>query len=129
MLEEDYLVYINALGKNSEKKYVYEFYFGGVDFFWIVDADIKPASICNLGVPDEGVYSNVRILKCDIKLDLAKNNPCFSYQDCISSIIPVAWESLDGYEEYPENGRLILPFGLSIDDVEKKLSVRDLSFE
>ena len=128
-MEDEYLVYANSLGKNSENKYVYEFYFGGAEFFWVTDAEIKPASICNLGVPDEEVYSMVKILKCNIKFDLAKNNPCFSYQDCISNIIPVAWESLEGYEEYPENGRVVLPFGLSLEDVEKKLSVRDLAFE
>lgn len=121
------LVYVSALGKNSNNEYSYEFYFSDDDeHFWILDADIKPASLCNLGIPDKSVYDFVKILKTDMRFDLAKKSSCFSFLDCKDRVIALVWENIDGYSEYPDSGRLIIPYGLEIDEVEKMLAVRNL---
>ena len=64
-----------------------------------------------------------------MKLTLAQNQSCFSMQDCIDGIIPVAWEDIRNYEESPEEGRLIFKYGTNIDDLEYELSIRGLNFE
>lgn len=126
----DNLVYVNKLGINVDQKYIYEFYFSSDhELFWIIDADIKPASICNMTVPDKSTYDYVKILKTAIDLNVAQRNNCFSYQDCKDMVVPVAWENIDDYEEYPEPGRIVLPFGIDHDDVEILLYDRGLNFE
>lgn len=124
-----YLVYVNLVGKVSFDRYEYEFYFSDEpDIYWMIDAHVRPASICNLGIPDKSVFCETRILKTDIIFGVAQKNTSFSFQDCKDKIIPVAWECIDGYDEYPKN-RIVLPFGLHISEVEKILSDSDLQFE
>lgn len=126
------LVYVNIIGKNSINQYIYEFYFtddSKIENFWLIDADIKPAVICNLTVPEKTVYDAVKILKTEYLLNVAQRNSCFSFQDCKDGIIPVAWENIDDAEEYPEDGRLIFPFGFEIEYVEQTLNRRELTFE
>lgn len=126
----DSLVYVNKLGINVDQEYMYEFYFSSdPEFFWITDADIKPASICNLTVPDKSTYDYVQVLKTDIDLNVAQKNNCFSYQDCKDMVVPVAWENIDEYEENPESGRIVFPFGIGLGDVESILYNRGLNFE
>lgn len=123
------LIYVNIVGKNSDNEFVYEFYFSNdIDMVWDVDWDVKPAVICNLSVPQKVNYNTVRLLKTDILLNVAQKNSCFSMQDCRDGIIPVAWEDIDGYDEYPD-GRIVLRFGMELSDVEDKLSLRSLIFD
>lgn len=123
------LIYVNIVGKNSDNEFVYEFYFSNdIDMVWDVDWDVKPAVICNLSVPQKVNYNTVKLLKTDILLNVAQKNSCFSMQDCRDGIIPVAWEDIDGYDEYPD-GRIVLRFGMELSDVEDKLSLRSLIFD
>ena len=127
---EQYLVYVNRLGINSDNNFTYEFYFSDdVNSFWMTDADSKPAYSSNLTVPEKSEYDEIEILKTEIIFDLAKNSTCFSLQDCKTNIIPTAWENIDNYDTYPEAGRLVFPFGISKQDVEIKLAKRDIAFE
>jgi hypothetical protein len=50
-------------------------------------------------------------------------------QDCKDGIIPIAWENIDGYDEYPEEGRIVLAFGVELKNVEQMLNKRSLMFE
>jgi hypothetical protein len=125
----DKLIYINSLGKGYDNMFIYEFYVGETEGFWMMDFNVRPSGICNLGVPEKDSYNELKILKTQIKLDLAKNSSCFSYQDCIDKIISIGYENLDSYEFYPEDGRIVLQYGMLIDDVEAILANRDLTFE
>lgn len=124
------LIFINKLGKNSEDTYTYEFYFSEEpEMAWGLHWDDKPASLNNITMIEKQNYDFVKMLKTNINFDLSQKNSCFSMQDMKDLIIPVAWENIDGYEEYPENGRLVFQFGVSETDVELKLAKRDLAFE
>jgi hypothetical protein len=126
------LVYVNIVGKDHDDQYIYEFYFDDestIDHFWIIDADIKPASICNLSIPDKQMYTVIKTLKTKFILNVAQKNSCFSFQDCKNGIIPVAWENIDNADEYPEDGRLVFPFGCNLCDIERIISRRDICFE
>jgi len=124
------LIYVNIVGKNSNNEFMYEFYFSDeAEMAWGIDWDSKPASICNISVPEKMEYDKIKVLKTDIPLNVAQKNSCFSMQDCKDGIIPIAWENLDLAEEYPENGRFVFPFNTSLNDVEMSLALRDLAFE
>lgn len=124
------LIYVNKLGQNSEDTYTYEFYFSEEpEMVWGMHWDNKPASINNITTIEKQNYDFVKILKTTLNFDLPQRNYCFSMQDMKDGIIPVVWENIDGYEEYPDNGRIVFPFGMSQTDVEIKLAKRDLAFE
>lgn len=120
------LIYVNPLGKNSNSKFVYEFYFSeSPDDVWGIDWECKPASICNLDIPIIGI-DEIRIVETDLMFNVAQKNSCYSMQDCKDQIIPVVWENIDDYEEYPEPDRVVFHFGQDIGDVEKMLTSRDI---
>lgn len=124
------IIFVNKLGKNSEDTYTYEFYFSEEpEMVWGQFWDNKPASINNITTIEKQNYDFVKILKTKINFDLAQKNSCFSMQDMKDLIIPVAWENIDGYEEYPENGRLVFQYGTAQADVELNLAKRDLAFD
>ena len=123
------LIYVNLMGKNADDEFLYEFYFSDdIEMVWDIDWDVKPAVICNLSVPQKVNYNTIKLLKTNILLNVSQKNSCFSMQDCRDGIIPVAWEDIDGYDEYPD-GRIVLPFGIEMGELENKLSIRSLAFE
>lgn len=71
----------------------------------------------------------VKVVKTEIKFDLAQKNACYSMQDCKDMIIPVVWENIDGYEEYPEKGRIVLHFGDDIETIKEIFDLRKIKFE
>ena len=124
------LIYVNIIGENAEGEIIYEFYFSEEpEMAWGIDWDQKPPSICNISVPQKMNYDVIKVLKTNIILEVSQKNSCFSMQDCKDGIIPVAWENIDWYDEYPENGRIVLPFGVDMLVVKDMLSNRALFFD
>jgi len=124
------LIFVNLIGKNAEDEFVYEFYFSDeAEMAWGIDWEIKPSSICNLSVPKKMNYDIIKTLKTEISLCVAQKNSCFSMQDCKDGIVPIVWENIDGYDEYPDEGRIVFPFASTIEDVEEMLSKRNLLFD
>ncbi len=125
-----YLVYVNRVGINSDNNFTYEFYFSEETLgVWGIDWEIKPSYSANISVLEQRNYDSIEILKTELVFDLAQKSTSTSLQDMKDSIIPVAWECIDGYDIYPEAGRLVFPFGISKQDVEIKLAKRDIAFE
>ena len=126
----DYLAHINKIGKNLDGEYRYEFLFtNDVETYWGDGGyEITPSSICKI-VPDPKRITLIKSLVLHMNLSLAQYQSCFSMQDCIDGIIPVGWEDIRNYDEYPESGRLIFRYGTSLDDLEYFLTIHGLSFE
>ena len=61
----------------------------------------------------------------DLKLDVIQESDSFAMWDAVDGIIAMAWENLEGYDEYPEK-RLFFEFGEKIDSVESKLYEKDM---
>ena len=61
----------------------------------------------------------------DLKLEIVQESDSFAMWDAVDGIIAMAWENLDGYEEYPEK-RLFFSFGEELDSVESKLYEKDM---
>lgn len=123
------------MGNDLDGRNIYQFLFGTdeqADLFWVEDFDVKPAGIVRNFFVDDSQYDDVRILKVNkIKLDLAQENTCFSMQDCRDNCVALAYENLDNLDndpdfEYPEDGRLVFHFGMTMLDVEMVLAKRNL---
>ena len=128
-MSEYKVVYIIHVGKDVDDKNIYQFILSNnPDDVFSEGWGEKPASNIpkSILMIDEDMYEYVKELKTDMILDLAQDNSCFSMQDARDNIVALAYENIDEYEEYPEEGRIVIHFGESIDEVEKKLAKRNL---
>ena len=121
------LCFIRLIGEENDGYYRYEFIFtNNQNEVWGEDFDQKPACLVNdLMVSDEYV-TEIHIVKTKIKLDLIQDNCCFSMSDCFDGIVSLAWENLDDVDEYPEDGRLYFMFGETLEDVSRKLAMKNI---
>jgi hypothetical protein len=130
MMDDDIEVrlgFIRLIGEETDGYYRYEFIFtGNIDEFWGDDFEQKPCCLVNNLAPKEEFIYEIHIVKMKIKLDLIQDNCCFGFQDCTDGIIALAWENVDDYDEYPEDGRIFFKFGETLDEVENKLAVKNV---
>ena len=119
------LVYINKVGQNWKGNFIYEFLFS--DILDDIDGegwDAYPASN-NPEPPSENFIKKSGSLIGDLKLEVVQESDSFAMWDAVDGIIAMAWENLEGYEEYPDK-RLFFSFGEEIDSVESKLYEKDM---
>jgi hypothetical protein len=125
-MEKLYLIYINYVGKDWKGKYVYEFIFS--DSIQNIDGenwDTYPAS----GMPNPPYEEFIKVvgrLESDLKLDVVQESDTFAVWDAVDGVIALAWENINGYEEYP-NVRLCFKFGEINNSVTDKLYEKDLT--
>jgi hypothetical protein len=128
-LKDVFLCFVRLIGEENDGYYRYEFIFtDNIDEVWGEDWENKPAGLVNNLIPSDEYITEIHIVKTKIKFDLIQNNNCFGMQDCLDGIIALAFENIDSYEEYPNDGRLYFMFGESIDDVERKLAMKNILF-
>jgi hypothetical protein len=119
-----FLVYINRVGRNWKGDYIFEFLFSDVKDNIEGDGwDSYPAS-CNPEPPENKFIKKVGSLISNLNLDLVNESDSFSIWDAVDGVISMAWENLDGYEEYPDK-RIHFSFGEDIKSVEDKLYEKD----
>ena len=119
------LVYINKVGQNWKGSFIYEFLFS--DILKDIDGegwDAYPASN-NPEPPAQKFIKKTGALIGDLKLQIVQESDSFAMWDAVDGIIALAWENLDGYDEYPEK-RLFFSFGEDINSVESKLYEKDI---
>ena len=128
--QEKYLIaYILYVGTDCDGLNIYHFLLTkNVEDVFSEGWGEKPA--CNVSnnilMINNDMYEHIKELKTDIKLDLAQDNSCFSMQDCRDKIIAIAYENIDEYEEYPDEGRIVIHFGDEIDEIEKSFARRNM---
>ena len=91
--------------------------------------NVLPCCLCDGLIPDENAYDTVKLLRTKLNLSLIQDSCCHSFQDCADGIIALAFENMDDYEEYPEDGRLVLPYGITLEETEELLANKSLVFE
>lgn len=124
------VIYISYIGKNTDGDNIYHFLISeNPEDTWAEGWENKPACVMRDLTPGEDLYEYVGELKTTLKFDLAQDNCCCSMQDCRDKIIALASENLDEAEEYPEEGRIVIHFGDSIEDVKKLIAKRNLIIE
>jgi hypothetical protein len=127
LIENPYLCFIRLIGEENDGYYRYEFIFtDNIDEVWGDDFDQKPCCLVNGLMPNEEYIYEVHIVKMKIKLDLIQDNCCFGFQDCTDGVIALAWENMDDYDEYPEDGRIFFRFGETLEEVENKLAIKNV---
>ena len=122
--EEDlYLGFVRLIGQEIDDYYSYEFIFTtNPESLWGVDFEHKPCGLCNNIFPDDKYVDRLIKVKMMMQLDLIQDSLCFGFQDCIDHCVAIAYENIDMYDDYPDDGRLVLNYGDSYYDVEKKLA-------
>jgi len=119
------LVYINKVGQNWKGNFIYEFLFS--DILQDIDGegwDAYPASN-NPEPPEQKFIKKTGALIGDLKLEIVQESDSFAMWHAVDGIIALAWENLEGYDEYPDQ-RLFFSFGEEIKSVESKLYEKDL---
>ena len=125
--EEVNLCFINLIGEEVDGYYRYEFIFtDNIDEVFGESWEYKPAGLVNGLIPSDDYITEIHIVKTKIKLDLIQNNMCFSMQDCLDGIVALAWQNIDELDAYPEDGRIYFMFGESLEDVERKLALKNV---
>lgn len=126
-LKDVFLLFVRLIGEENDGYYRYEFIFtDNPDEAWGEDWEHKPAGLVNDLIPSDEYITEVHIVKTKIKFDLIQNNMCFGMQDAMDGIVSIAYENMDSYESYPDDGRLFFMFGESIDEVERKLAMKSI---
>jgi len=119
------LVYINKIGKNWKGNYIYEFLFS--DTLKDIDGegwDSYPSS-GNPEAPEGKFIKKTGSLNTTLKLDLVQESDSFAMWDAVDGVVSMAWENMEGYEDYPEK-RLFFSFGEDIKSVNDKLYEKDI---
>lgn len=123
-----YLIYVHEFGVSYKDKHQYEFLFSntkeGIDG---ENWDSYPAS----GNPYPPYSKNIvqmGTVFCDDSLIVAQNNEQFAMWDAIDGVIPLAWENIEGLEDYPDK-RLVFPFGMKMNEVKDLLYERDITIK
>lgn len=129
-MKNENLCFIRYIGSDNEGDNIYEFLFTDeIDTFWFENAEYKPLGMVNNIEIQQDLYTTTKLVKTKIKFDLIQESTCFGFQDCIDGCVSIAYENMDNYDEYPEDGRLVLMYGETYEDVENKLANKSILME
>ncbi len=118
---DQYLAFVSRAGETIDGKFIYTFFFSqDPDIVWGEDWNMIPSIIPNL-MPSMDTISII----CDVVTErdflLARENSCFTMQDCIDGIIALLFTR-------PREEELILHFGEEMDVVMDKLKRVGIEF-
>jgi hypothetical protein len=118
------LIYVNEIGNDYKNQKQYEFIFSDSTEFtndeWFV---IPASSSFNNKSPDVEYINIVGLLKdTDLQFELIQNSDYFGIIDAVDGVVALAWEK---YDSESENDRLCFRFGETIENVSRKLKLRN----
>lgn len=126
-IKDAFLAFVRLIGEESDGYYRYEFIFTDrPDEVFGDNFEYKPACMINDLMPYEEYIYEVHIVKTKIRFDLAQDNCCFSFSDCMDGAVALCVENIDMYEEFPKDGRLVFMFGEPFDEVDRKLAAKKI---
>ena len=124
------LVFVRYAYQETDGNYVYYLYFSDTpDNVWRPQWDVINPSTNGDISPDESTYSEVYEIRTEYKLKTLEETSCYSMEYAIYGILALSWIDLEGLEDYPENGRMTLHFGDSLDEVKALLDKFDIVIE
>lgn len=129
-MENEVLVYVKPICKNTNKTYEYDFFFSNTpEYVWGPDWDVdNPASNGDI-TPDSTTYSKIRRVKTNLPLKTVEETSCYSMEYATYGILALAWIDIENLDVYPENGRLTMYFGEKEEDIIEKLSKYNWEFK
>lgn len=123
----DVIVFVKFAYQEPDGKYVYWLYFSGTpDEVWGRQWDVLNPSTNIDSTPDETTYNHIYVIKSDYRLRTLEETTCYSMEYAIYGILALSWIDLEGLDDYPENGRMVLHFGDTFDAVDEILSMFDI---
>ena len=124
-MNEEYLAFVDEIGRSIDGGYVYRLDFTyDPESVWGDFFHITPSLIVPDLKPDMNSLSSSAKIKTSEKMELAKNNGCFSMQDCIDGIISLCFFEID-YENETRN-KFHLDFGDTFEETTEKLKTLDI---
>lgn len=128
-LDDLFLIYINVVGKDWKGIGRYEFLFSdSIENIDGEDWDAIPAAGLPSPPHEKFVKKYGTLVSEDKRLDVVQESDSFSMYDAVDGVLALAWENMDGYEDYPES-RIAFHFGDTIKKVEDTLYEHDLILE
>lgn len=123
-MKDDRLIYVESNGTTADGKLVYTMYFSDNTKTIPNDEWEEPvAGLCCDLRPEFVPYDKI-IVSMETPLDLAKDCLCLGMVDAMNGIVALAWENIDSYTEYPEDGRVVFRHGEKRSTVYSKLERR-----
>ena len=121
-MNEEYLGFVEEIGRTTDGKYLYRFdYTYDPESLWGEFFNIPPACIIPELEPDPKCLSHTMKVIAPVKLMTAKENACFSMQDCIDGIIPLCFSEIDENTIFYKDKPLKFRFGEKIETVKMKM--------
>lgn len=119
--EEHFLAFVGYAGRTVDGKHIYRFDFTrATDIVWGDQWNATPAGIIPDLEPDINCLSLSGQVLSKHRYILAKENTCFSMQDCIDGILPLLFDN-------PYSDELmVLPFGMPMEEVINTLEEHNL---
>ena len=132
-MNDEYLGFVEEIGRTTDGKYLYRFdYTYDPESLWGEFFNIPPACIVPELAPDPNCLSHTMKVIVPVKLMTAKENACFSMQDCIDGIIPLCFSEIDENTIFYKDKPLKFRFGEKIETVKMKMEaccIENLGFE
>jgi hypothetical protein len=126
------LVFVSPVIENNKTgTYTYKLYYSeNPDVVWGGYWDYENPSVAEPEdiYPDKSTYSLTENVTSQFKWGLAMKNACYPLLYCVYGILALSWIDIEDLEEYPENGRCVLKFGMNYDDVRKILEDSSYGF-
>lgn len=126
---EDFLGFVDLIGRTIDGKYIYRFDFTtDIDVLWGEYFNVTPSGIIPDLQPDKNALSRSGKIIFPREMVIAKKNYCFSMQDCIDGIIPLIFSEIDEETLELDEKPFFIKFGESFNDVQEKLEKAGLEF-
>ena len=124
------LVFVKPICKNTDGTFEYDFFFSKTpEYVWGPDWDVNsPASNGDI-TPDATTYTKVRRIKTTLPLKTVEETSCYSMEYATYRILALSWIDIENLDEYPENGRLTMYFGMKEIEVEELLAKNNWFFK
>lgn len=125
------LVYVRPIINGSDKhNYEYDFLFSETpEIVWGVDWNDNAPGLCGDISPEPSTYSVIKHVRTKFPLKVVQENSCYSMEYAINGSVALAWLDLEGMDEYPQQGRLVLHFGESYLNVEAKIGLHEVDWK
>ena len=121
------LVFVSPVIVNEKTgTYIYKLYYSdNPDVVWGSAWDYNNPAVADKEdiYPQEDTYSLTETVESAYKFGLAMENSCYPLLYCVYDILALSWIDIEGLEEYPENGRCVLRFGMDYEQVKKTLGL------
>jgi hypothetical protein len=118
--EELYLIYVDKLGKDAEGLIEYNLYFSDKLKDGYTEDMHTVCGLCKMKPPKN--FKQKFTIKTDILLTCIQESMCMNMQNCVDHCTAIAFQNIDFLEEYPQNGRLVLDYGHSCEDIFNNLA-------